>query len=160
MEEIDLRTVTVRQPDNDYVIIPNKIFVENPFINYSWTKRSRISVNCRVGYREDLQKVEDMVRQIISSNFEQEDQEEVEFFYTEFGDSSIHFAVRFWITSQKPKPKLQAQHTAIKLIKKKFDEAGIIIPFPIHTMDFNKTELKLSTKVNPSQEFKTDNKGQ
>lgn len=160
VEEIDLRTVTVRQPDNDYVIIPNKIFVENPFINYSWTTRSRISVNCRIGYREDLQKVEDMVRQIIGSNFEQEEKEEVEFFYTEFGDSSINFVVRFWIKSQKPKPKLQAQHNAIKLIKKTFDEAGVIIPYPIRTMDFDNTELKLSPQENRPQKFKIDNKNQ
>ncbi len=70
VEEINLRNVTVRQPDNDYVIIPNKIFAENPFTNYSWTERGRVSVSCGVGYDDDLQKVEDLVVKIISENFD------------------------------------------------------------------------------------------
>ncbi|CAM3416158.1 mechanosensitive ion channel family protein [Aequorivita lipolytica] len=144
VEEINLRNVTIRQPDNDYVIIPNKIFAENPFTNYSWTERGRISVSCGVGYESDLQKVEDLVVKIISENFEQRINEGVEFFYTEFGDSSINFVTRFWITSQKPKPKLEAQHTAIKLIKKNFNEAGINIPFPIRTLDFGKNKLQMA----------------
>lgn len=148
VEEIDLRNVTIRQPDNDYVIIPNKIFVENPFTNYSWTERGRVSVSCGVGYEEDLQKVEDLVVKVISENFEQRNNEGVEFFFTEFGDSSINFVTRFWITSQKPKPKLEAQHLAIKLIKKNFDEAGINIPFPIRTLDFGKNKLRMEPQEN------------
>lgn len=151
VEEISLRNVTLRQPDNDYVIIPNKIFVENPITNYSWTKRTRISVSCGVGYEDDLQKVEDLVVKIISENFEQNDNEGVEFFFTEFGDSSINFITRFWIESQKPKPKLEAQHQAIKLIKKNFDEAGINIPFPIRTMDFGKNKLQMTTPEEKSE---------
>ncbi|AFL79562.1 small-conductance mechanosensitive channel [Aequorivita sublithincola DSM 14238] len=143
VEEIDLRTVTIRQPDNDYVMIPNKIFVENPFTNYSWTERSRVSVSCGVGYEDDLQKVEDLVVKLLSENFEQDEGEGVEFFYTEFGDSSINFITRFWIHSEKPKPKLEAQHKAIKLIRKGFDEAGVNIPFPIRTLDFGKNKLRM-----------------
>lgn len=146
VEEIDLRTVTVRQPDNDYVIIPNKIFVENPFINYSWSKRSRVEISCGVGYESDLQQVEDLVLKIISENFEQNESEQVEFFFTEFGDSSINFVVRFWVESVKPKPKLEAKHKAIKLIKTNFDKVGINIPFPIRTMDFGKNKLRFDSK--------------
>lgn len=133
VEEITLRNVTVRQTDNEYVIIPNKTFVENPFTNYSWTKRSRISIKCRVSYNENLKHVEELVLKTINDNFQQNDNEAVEFFYTKFGKSSIKFITRFWIDSQKPKPKFEAQHKAITLIKLSFDKAGIIIPFPIRT---------------------------
>ncbi|WGF91910.1 mechanosensitive ion channel family protein [Aequorivita marisscotiae] len=152
VEEIDLRNVTLRQPDNDYVIVPNKIFAENPFTNYSWTERARISVSCGVGYEDDLQKVEDLVVKIISENFEQRENEGVEFFFTEFGDSSINFMVRFWITCQKPKPKYEAQHKAIKLIKKNFDQAGINIPFPIRTLDFGKNKLRMEPQQEQSKQ--------
>lgn len=150
VEEINLISVTVRQPDNDFIIIPNKIFAENPFVNYSWTERSRISVNCGVGYEDDLQKVEDLVVKIISENFEQEENESVEFFFTEFGDSSINFITRFWISSQSPKPKLEAKHQAIKLIKKHFNETGMNIPFPIRTLDFGKNKLQMAPQNEPT----------
>ena len=143
VEEISLRNVTLRQPDNDYVIIPNKILVENPFTNYSWTKRSRISVSCRIGYEHDLQKVEDLVVKIIDEAFEQKENEHVEFFYTEFGESSINFITRFWIHSQNPKPTLEAKHVAIKLIKENFNEAKFNIPYPIRTMDFGKNNIQI-----------------
>lgn len=147
VEEIDLRNVTVRQPNNDYVIIPNKIFVENPFTNYSWSRRSRVEVSCGVGYESDLQQVEDLVVQVISENFEQNENEQVEFFFTEFADSSINFVIRFWVESVKPKPKLEAKHKAIKLIKSHFDKADINIPFPIRTMDFGKNKLRFDQET-------------
>ncbi|MBT0607973.1 mechanosensitive ion channel family protein [Aequorivita echinoideorum] len=141
--EINLRNISIRQTDNEYVIIPNSIFIDNPFTNYSWTERSRVDVSCGVGYESDLQQVEDLVVKIISENFEQRENEGVEFFFTEFGDSSINFVTRFWISSKKPKPKLQAQHEAIKLIKKHFDAHDINIPFPIRTLDFAKNRLRM-----------------
>lgn len=144
VDEINLRNITLRQTDNEYVIIPNSIFIENPFTNYSLSDRSRIDVSCGVGYESNLQKVEDLVTKIISENFDQKENEGVEFFFTEFGDSSINFVTRFWISSTKPKPKLEAKHKAIKLIKKNFDEAGINIPFPIRTLDFGKNKLQMA----------------
>lgn len=144
--EISLRNITIRQTDNEYVIIPNSIFIDNPFTNYSWSDRSRVDVSCGVGYEDDLQKVEDLVTKVIQDNFKQQEGEGVEFFFTEFGDSSINFVTRFWIDSKKPKPKLAAQHKAIKLIKKHFDEAGINIPFPIRTLDFGKNKLQMASK--------------
>ena len=144
VDEINLRNITLRQTDNEYVIIPNSIFIENPFTNYSLSNRSRIDVSCGVGYESNLQKVEDLVNKIITENFEQKENGGVEFFFTEFGDSSINFVTRFWISSTKPKPKLEAKHKAIKLIKKNFDEAGINIPFPIRTLDFGKNKLQMA----------------
>ncbi|RFN58088.1 mechanosensitive ion channel family protein [Marixanthomonas ophiurae] len=144
--EISLRNITIRQTDNEYVIIPNSIFVDNPFTNYSLSERSRVDVSCGVGYESDLQQVEDIVLKIINETFEHREGEAIDFFFTEFGDSSINFVTRFWIDSKKPKPKLAAQHKAIKLIKKNFDEAGINIPFPIRTLDFGKNKLQMASK--------------
>ncbi len=156
VSEINLRNVTIRRTDNEHVIIPNKLFIENPFINHSLSERSRIDVHCGIGYESDLQKAEELVVKIISENFEQKDGEAAEFFFTEFGDSSINFVTRFWINSTKPKPKLDAKHKAIKLIKKNFDEAGINIPFPIRTLDFGKNKLQLAPNDDAEKQIETD----
>ncbi|RAI89406.1 mechanosensitive ion channel family protein [Algoriphagus yeomjeoni] len=144
--EISLRNVAIRQTNNEYVIIPNSIFIDNPFTNYSLTDRSRVEVSCGVGYEDDLEKVEKMVLELIKENFPIVENEEIDFFFTEFGDSSINFVTRFWINSIKPKPKLAAQHKAIMLIKKKFDAEGINIPFPIRTLDFGKNKLQMAAR--------------
>jgi len=144
--EINLRNVTIRRPDNEYTIIPNSTFVDKPFTNYSLSERSRVIKTCGVGYESDLQAVEDLTVKVIGEAFNQEEGEEVEFYFNEFGDSSINFILRFWAESSNTKEKLEHSHKAIKVIKKNFDEAGINIPFPIRTLDFGKNKLELATQ--------------
>ena len=141
--EISLRNIILRKPDNNMVVIPNSKFIDGSFTNYSLNKRARIFVNCGVGYESDLQMVEDLTVKIIKNQFEQADDEEVEFFFTEFGDSSINFMVRFWTDCINVKQEHAARHKAIKLIKQHFDERDINIPFPIRTLDFGKNNLQI-----------------
>ncbi len=139
--EINLRNIVIRRPDNNYIIIPNSKIADEPFINFSITERSRIDLECGIGYESSLQKVEELVREVIRDQFPQEEGEGVEFFYTEFGDSSINFVVRFWINFKKRSQELEAKHRAVKAIKAAFNENNINIPFPIRTLDFNKNTL-------------------
>ena len=142
--EISLRNIILKKPDNNVVVIPNSKFIDGSFTNYSMNKRNRIFVNCGVGYESDLQMVEDLTVKIIADNFEQQDDENVEFFFTEFGDSSINFMVRFWADCVNVKQEHAARHKAIKIIKKRFDERDINIPFPIRTLDFGKNNLQIA----------------
>ncbi|MEM9987520.1 MAG: mechanosensitive ion channel family protein, partial [Bacteroidota bacterium] len=76
---------------------------------------------------------------------------EVEFYYQEFGSSSINFIVMFWIDFKKEGDYLSGKSEAIMRIKSAFDEAGITIPFPIRTLDFGiKGGEKLSSMLNES----------
>ncbi|KAB1067750.1 mechanosensitive ion channel [Tamlana haliotis] len=143
VSEISLRNIVLRRPDNNYTIVPNSKFVDNSFTNYSLSERSRITVTCGVGYESDLQDVEDLVVKTISENFKQKSGESVEFFFTEFGDSSINFMTRFWIDLVKNKQEYEARHKAIKLIKSQFNANDINIPFPIRTLDFGKNSLQI-----------------
>lgn len=142
--EISLRNIILKKPDNNVVVIPNSKFIDGSFTNYSMNNRNRIFVNCGVGYESDLQMVEDLTVKIISDNFQQNDGEDVEFFFTEFGDSSINFMVRFWADCVNVKQEHAARHKAIKIIKKQFDERDINIPFPIRTLDFGKNNLQIA----------------
>ncbi|CAH8283193.1 small conductance mechanosensitive channel [Mariniflexile fucanivorans] len=156
VSEISLRNIVLRQTDNNYVVIPNSKFVENAFTNYSISERSRIAVTCGVGYESNLQEVEDLVVGIIAENFEQKEGEGVEFFFTEFGDSSINFMTRFWIDMVKAKQEHEARHKAIKLIKTHFNAKGINIPFPIRTLDFGKNKLQIAPNENASENANND----
>lgn len=143
VEEISLRHIVIRTPQNNLVVIPNSNFVDGTFTNYSLTARGRVFVNCGVGYESDLQMVEDLTVKVISENFTQKEDEEVEFFFTEFGDSSINFMVRFWADIVNVKQEHAARHKAVKLIKQHFDKQDINIPFPIRTLDFGKNDLTI-----------------
>ena len=75
----------------------------------------------------------------------------MEFYYTEFGSSSINYICRFWIDGESGLQKLQAQSKAIIEIKKAYDKEGFNIPFPISTLQFNN---KLS--INKTEELNTN----
>ena len=140
--DINLRCVVIKPADNNLVMIPNTKIIQEPFTNLSTLSRSRIMINCGVGYESDLEFVEKLVKETIENHFEQKGNEEVEFFYEEFGSSSINFLLRFWTSSVNSKDQYTAAHTAVKIIKKAFNENGVNIPFPIRTLDFDKNKFR------------------
>ena len=85
---------------------------------------------------KDLEKVEKVVLNAVKDIEDSIDHKPIEFFYTEFADSSINFTVRFWVKFTKQTEYLNGMHQAIKAIKKAFNENSITIPFPIRTLDF------------------------
>ncbi|MGJ5642523.1 mechanosensitive ion channel family protein [Formosa sp. S-31] len=136
---IDLRSVTLKQIDNNLVYIPNRMVVEQPIKNYSTTAQSRVILNCGVHYDSDLRAVKELVMDTIMQTFEAVTSEsDVLFMYKEFADSSINFEVRFWIHSTSALEVAKAKSEAIMAIKEAFDANNIIIPFPIRTLDFPK----------------------
>lgn len=135
--DLDLRSVTLRQPDNNLVFLPNKLVVENPIKNYSTTAQSRVILECGVGYESDLTFVRDLVKKTILENFDSiENKDDIIFLYEEFGDSSINFETRFWIKSTSALEVAKAKTNAMIAVKKAFDDNGVNIPFPIRTLDF------------------------
>jgi small conductance mechanosensitive channel len=135
--DINLRTVTIKQRDNNLVYLPNKLVLENPIRNFSTTPKTRVIVDCGIAYSSDLEFVKKLVKETIYQAFKDfNSQEEVIFFYKEFGDSSINFETRFWVDSKSALEVALAKSKAIIAIKAAFDKNNINIPFPIRTLDF------------------------
>lgn len=133
---INLRNIMIKEADNNYVMIPNSKIIDSPFKNFTRTPRSRIMLDCGVSYSSDLEMVQSLTKETIAGIFLQRGNEEVEFMYTGFGDSSIDFVVRFWTDVTRNRDILVAKNTAIIAIKKAFDQNKVTIPFPIRTIDF------------------------
>lgn len=63
--------------------------------------------------------------------------EGITLFWKRFGESSIDFPVNVWLEyTQDHRAFIAVKNTAIKNLKKAFDENGIRIPFPIRALDF------------------------
>ncbi|MCM5663226.1 mechanosensitive ion channel family protein [Galbibacter mesophilus] len=151
--DIDLRMVTIRQPDNNMVFLPNRMVVENPLENFSTNPTAKVFLSCGVGYSSDLDLVEETVLTTLKSNFDTiKSDDDLIFYYTEFADSSINFEVRFTVNSESNLELLKAKGQAIVAIKKAFDKKGINIPFPIRTIDFtNKLTMERSNGAQENQ---------
>jgi len=135
--DVNLKEFVLKEADNNLVIIPNKMILENPLKNYSLTTKMRVVLECGVGYKSDLKQVEQLTKETIANAFEQvKSPDDVEFYYTEFGGSSINYMTRFWIDAESMLEKLNAKTKAIIEIKNAYDKAGVNIPFPIRTLQF------------------------
>ncbi|MGM0578061.1 MAG: mechanosensitive ion channel family protein [Myxococcota bacterium] len=135
VEDMNLRATLGRTFDGVQVIIPNKDLFTSVIKNYGRSPHRRIDVGVGVSYGDDLERAEKLAIEAITAYDERDKERDVELYWQEFGDSSVNFSVRFWILSAEHSP-LTAKSDAIKLIKKRFDEEGVTIPFPIRTMDF------------------------
>jgi small conductance mechanosensitive channel len=143
--DINLRSVTILEADNNAVVIPNSKIIDAPFKNFSGTSRSRISISCGIGYESDLEFVKKVTTQAITDIFPQGPNEDIEFFYTGFGDSSINYLIRYWTNVKNRKDILDAQSRGIMAIKAAYNANNINIPFPIRTLDFGKNKFSSET---------------
>lgn len=135
IQDINLRDTTVLTFQGQKVIIPNKDVFQNPIENYSMLGKRRMDLVVGVSYGDDLEKVKQVVLEAVQ-NVSVRTDDEITFFYDEFGDSSINFQVRIWINNPEQPIWLQGRSEAVMLIKKAFDNHNITIPFPIRTLDF------------------------
>lgn len=136
VEEVNLRSTILDVPGGQRVIIPNKEVFENPITNFSRTGRRRVELACGVAYGDDLEKAAQVALAAIENVPGRNPQRDVRLFFTDFGDSSINFVVRFWVDFTNQADYLQARHDAIVQLKNAFDENDVTIPFPIRTLDF------------------------
>jgi small conductance mechanosensitive channel len=143
--DINLRSVIIQSVDYNLVVIPNSKIVDAPFKNFSRTPRGRIILTCGVGYESDLPKVEEITINAIKSIFDQNPGEGIELYFTEFGDSSINYQLRFWTNVANQGDVYKAQHKAILAIKAAYNKHDINIPFPIRTLDFGKNKFRSET---------------
>lgn len=142
VEEIGLRYTTIKEVSGEYIHIPNKMIVQQPLKNYSTAQTRRIGVNCGVAYGSNLDEVRALVLKSVASLDVSLNDMPFEFIYTEFAASSINFQARFWINATNIWQGLHAKSEAIMDIKKRFDEHGITIPFPIQTLELSESMLK------------------
>ncbi|MCW7755007.1 mechanosensitive ion channel [Desulfobotulus sp. H1] len=126
VQNIGIFTTELTTPDNKKVLVPNARLTGDNIINYSVTGTRRVDMIFRVSYKEDIDKVKKIIKEVL----EQEARllpEPAPPHRPVFSDSSLNFSVRPWVNSSDYWSVLFALNEAIK---KRFDEESISIPYP------------------------------
>ena len=137
VREINLRSTVMDTFQGQKVILPNARVFGDPIINYSARRERRVDLTCGVGYGDDLAHAQRVAVGAVEALGVRRAERPVQLYFTEFGDSSINFVIRFWIDFAAQTDFLEAQSQAVVAIKSAFDAAGVTIPFPIRTLDFD-----------------------
>jgi small conductance mechanosensitive channel len=127
VEEIQLITTSIVTPDNKTVIVPNANLTNDNITNYTLKGKIRVDTLVGVAYESDI----DQVRQVILEALNADDrilhQPTPEVVLVELADSSLNFSVRPWV---RPEHYIPVQPSIYEAVKKRLDQAGIVIPFP------------------------------
>lgn len=128
---IDLLSAKVRAFNNRYIRIPNELLIKTEVINFTHFPLRRVDLQLGVAYREDILRVENLLREVALAEPLALDEPEPLFVFKSFGDSALELQFSVWAVTEDYLPLYNA---LMKAIKRRFDEEGIEIPFPHRTL--------------------------
>ncbi len=151
VHKIGWRSTWVRMLPNNMVVIPNKVLVDSKVLNYYYPEpEMAVLVQVGVHYDSDLEHVEKVTIEVGEEVLRSVQGGVPEFKpfirYHTFNDFSIDFTVI--LRAKEFVDNYLVKHEFIKRLHKRFDEEGIVIPYPINTLDWNpgSDPLKISKK--------------
>lgn len=124
---IDLLSVKIKTFDNLIVRIPHQHLISNEFTNITRMPIRRLNIDLSVAYKEDLDQVETMLRDIAANNTLVLTDPEPIILFKAFGSSGIEIFFGVWFEKSN---FIKVKNSIFKEIKQGFDQAGIEIPFP------------------------------
>lgn len=132
--EIGIRSSKVITRDNRMVIIPNSNIADNTVINYSLPDSSyRLESDVGIGTNMDIPTVQRLIREAVRKVDGVLLEKPVDVWFTEFGDSSNTFRVRWWVETYADKRRVtDSVNTAIQQLALR---EGIDIPNPTYTLE-------------------------
>ena len=143
---IGWRSTTVRALRNNLIVIPNSKIMDAIITNY-YLPEKELSILMQVGvdYGSDLEQVERVTCEVAKEVLQSVEggKKDVEPFirYHTFDSSSINFSVI--LRAEEFVNGYLIKHEFVKRLHKRFKEEGIVIPFPIRTLDIDKEDLLL-----------------
>jgi len=148
VQEIKLNHVLIKTWDGKLVTIPSRDVWAATIVHFWPENIRRNDLTVGVSYSSDLNKVMKILEESVNS-YEKlyvDDDHKPMIQLTGYGTSSIDFVVRFWVE----RPNFIASSTELaKIIKSKFDENGIEIPFnqlDLHIKDGPTEGIRLAKK--------------
>jgi small-conductance mechanosensitive channel len=124
---IDMLSVKIRTFDNKMVRIPNEALVKTQLTNVTRFPIRRVDVPVGVAYKEDIGQVRRILLKVAEDNPSVLMEPEPAVMFQGYGASSIDFLFAVWV---KKESWLAVKNAITEEVKRRFDAAGIEIPFP------------------------------
>ena len=134
VENIGFRATVIKSLDNTHILVPNSIILEHNILNWTLSdKVIRSILKVSVSYGSPVEKVKELLLKVAHDHKSvltyNKDQSPIVFF-SDFGDSGLHFELCYWIAMHFPLDlKIVASELRFE-INRLFKEEGIRIPFP------------------------------
>lgn len=129
VKNLGLRATVIQTFANAEMIVPNSDLVASTVNNWTMSnKRTRFSIKVGVAYGTDPKRVKQILLELAKAHKNVLVDPAPSVVFTEFGDSSLNFELRCWVSDIKD--HWSTQDDLMYEIDKKFKENNIEIPFP------------------------------
>jgi len=137
--EVGWRSTRIRDWRNNLVVVPNSKFAETIITNFQQpTHAVNVYFECGTSYDSDLYRVEEICLEVMDTIVDSHPMAIKEygkyFAFDNFGDSNVNF----WLFVQATDRwgSFVVQSDMMKLLHKRFQEEGIVINYPVRTLQF------------------------
>ncbi len=146
---IGIRASTVRTFQGAEIIVPNGDLISKQVVNWTLSNRQRrVEIEVGVAYGTDPQRVIDLLLEVAEANPRVDTDPEPTAVFTGFGDSSLNFQLRCWVTHFEEGVKLGSD------LRVHVDQAlkreGITIPFPQRDLHIRSDVTRSTAPEKPS----------
>ena len=137
--EVGWRSTRIRDWRNNLVVVPNSKFAETIITNFQQpTNAVNVYFECGTSYDSDLYRVEEICLEVMDTIIDSHPMAIKEygkyFAFDNFGDSNVNFWLFVQATDRLG--SFVVQSDMMKLLHKRFQEEGIVINYPVRTLQF------------------------
>ncbi len=135
VEDISLRVTRVRTFDNELLTVPNSQLTDGVVKNPVAKEQLRLKFLFGIGYDDDIDAARDIIVEEAENHPGILDDPAPSVRLTELADSSVGLQSRIWIGDPSRSDFVRIRGEYVTAVKRRFDEAGIDIPYPVRTLD-------------------------
>lgn len=130
IENIGIRSTTVRTPINAMMIIPNTVFIEKNMTNWTMSDQLMCKVSIGVNYNSNTSQVIQILLSAVAENPKILTTPEPAVNFVDFGDSALMFDLCFWISASTFSGRKALESQVRLKINELFRQHQIEVPFP------------------------------
>ena len=131
VQDVQILSTTLHTVDNLRLIVPNAKITDGIITNYSVTPTRRVDFTIGVSYQDNLQQVKQVLTTLLAENPDILKEPAPFIGVSDLGDSSVNMVIRVWVHSANLR---QVRFGVPEQIKLTFDQHGITLPYPQHTV--------------------------
>jgi small conductance mechanosensitive channel len=126
VDDINLRSTTIRTFEGLHVLLPNKEIFQKPIINYSRTNERKIELTFTIPQKANLQEIKDKLLSKVSTLNYLHSNKPSEFYYTAPDGSNLKGVLSVWIQNHEPPGYLEARHQVLMLATEVLKQTGVV----------------------------------
>ncbi len=135
VEDISLRVTRVRTFDNELLTVPNSELTGGVVKNPVEGEKLRVKFAFGIGYDDDVELASEIIVEEAERHPEIMAEPAPSVRLTELNDSDVGLQSRIWIADPSRADFVRIRGEYATAVKRRFDEEGIDIPYPIRTLE-------------------------